>query len=216
MAAIMFDLFYNTLLFFTHIQDWFKKHYDQVYLGQVIRIRRFDIAQKAVAVLYDVSWLQHLVHVARYCTTSKSAYKPPSPPPNMPLAPTSSDYFYYEYAFGNGTKTLLRTQGAAGPTPAPGPPASRRSDAFLYVGMGNKDYVCTVTEFVNQYDARATFTIDNRMTAKDLFIITVLDDTIYIPQGLRAFDPIVELDFLLYEEVVEKHRFVGDEVVAFY
>jgi hypothetical protein len=54
------------------------------------------------------------------------------------------------------------------------------------------------------------------MTAKDLFIITVLDDTIYIPQGLRDFDPIVELDFLLYEEVVEKHRFVGDEVVAFY
>ena len=208
--ALFVEILYYAIYAVTSIKNWFKSHYEEMYNGQVVRVRRFDITGKQLTNIFYISWLEHFYNIACYLTNATPQYEDNAA---YQLAPSTTDYYFYEFSYWNGTKRLVRMQGADIPL-APPPLITYAHRKFLYVGMGNKDHVCDVTDFVNPFVG--SFTTKNHITAQDLFYITTLDGSIKIPKcfGVK-FNPIIDIEFIMCDEIIEKMVFVGDDVIQF-
>ena len=208
--SLFVEILYYFIFAFTRVKQWVIEHYQQMYKQQsIVSIRRFDVLNNRMEHIFYISWLQHFYAVARYMASCPVTYEP-----IMSFAPSTMDYYFYEYTFWNGAKTLVRAQGALPPCdPSPSNSIGQR---FLYVGMGNKDHVCDVTDQVNPFVS--SFTIANHITAQDLFYMIALDGTIHVPKALMPYNgnlPIIDIEFVMCDEIIEKVVFVGDEVIHF-
>lgn len=182
------------------------KSYQKVYDGQVVQVRLFDVCdtsynKKSVRILYKLTILQNIYHICAWIWSRirRSPWRPPCTfikDRNL-FIPTTTDHFYYEFTFWNGTKKLVRAQGSFVPNAVADAHAhanahanasnaanddmpSIRDKKILYVSMCGYD----VTDFVNQYVS--SLTKENNITACDLFAIAVLCSQ--VPSWARHYD----------------------------
>jgi hypothetical protein len=141
--------------------------------------------------------------------------------------PSTSDHYYYEFTYWNGAKKLVRTEGTFIPNVqmdmananANANANAKREKKILHVSMCGHD----VTDFVNQYVS--SLTKENNILANDLFAIAVLSSQIptwswkdlhlHFNKSSMADDDTIETEFVMCDEIIEKSRFKGCEVVYF-
>jgi hypothetical protein len=195
----------------------------------------FDVgssgSKQSVKCIYKISFFENVYNICAWlwsrCGCSSTQWHQPQTfllDRNL-FIPSTSDHFYYEFTYWNGKKKLVRTEGTFIPNVQydVNSIGAKREKKILYVSMCGHD----VTDFVNQYVS--SLTKENNIIANDLFAIAVLSSQIptWSWKDLHLHfnnsnnnnnmqkDDVIETEFVMCDEIIEKSRFKGCDVVYF-
>lgn len=212
--AFFIDLMYYSFMFIASIKtlyiEWIVKSYEAIYQDRITHVDLFDMSNYDKQTLFKITWFQHLQNVGRWLLNPKQSYATPmwSNIETTFNVPSTSDTYIYEFTYYNGTKALIKTQGAIVPDAPPAP--SKRAPKALHVGMGNDSHVADATNFVNKYVSSLTH--QNGITANDIFILAILNNRTLGTHFSR--NTIIDIEFITCHEIIEKTKFNGDDVVV--
>jgi len=180
--------------------------YEQVYQGQIVQVRLFNIPNNTIDNVFSISLFKHLQNFATWLVHKGTWYPAKTfDPEEIKSASCNS---FYEFTFWNGKRKLIRTSGTV-PNPSP-PPLFRAGldKKVLHVSLCGHD----VTDFVNRYVC--SLTKDNEISANDMFELALLDKV--LPKKLAyQRNHVIESEFIRCDEVIEKTQFKGLDVVYF-
>lgn len=225
------NVMYYVIKFFVKLQALyhyaFVKTYREIYHGRVISVDAILIGNLKKKSLYRLGWFQHVGnviawfghHMINTFGRCKYNYIPPITFVNNEIPEAE----FYQVSLWNGKKRLVRSVGCGyikmdcndyhpgdlinhnAIANANASSYNASSKKLLHANIGGKD----VTDFVNSYDM--TFTKNNKITAKELFMMAII-----FKQIPRLWHGPIETEIIMCDEIIETSWLKDSDIVYIY